>query len=68
MLRLAEQAANAFPSALCLGVHVRIGAHDAPRIAKVNAFRDVLPGVHDRDQNTYVVQVSAYLQGFSEGR
>lgn len=59
-MTICEQAASCFPSTTCVGVDLLVGLDGLFRVAEVNAFGDLLPGIEDRGQDTYDAQVEAY--------
>lgn len=58
--RVAEAAARCFQDSIALGVDVLAGLDGHARVAEVNAFGDLLPGVLHEGQSTYAAQLEAY--------
>jgi hypothetical protein len=59
-MSICKEAAACFPSTVCVGVDLLVGLDGSFRVAEVNAFGDLLPGIVDRGQDTYDAQIEAY--------
>ena len=64
-LTLAEQAALCFPRSLSVGVDILLDYRGRALIGEVNAFGDLLPGLTDRGETTYVAILKAWHQRLS---
>jgi glutathione synthase/RimK-type ligase-like ATP-grasp enzyme len=63
-LRTAEDAAACFPACHYLGVDLMVGTNRRSfRIAEINAFGDLLPGILDQGMDTYEAQLHAWRPG-----
>lgn len=63
MLETCRQAAATFPNVFCLGLDVLIRPNfRSCAVIEANAFGDLLPGVSDRDEDTYTAQINAWRQ------
>lgn len=60
-LRTAEHAAACFPACHYLGVDLMVGTNRRSfRVAEINAFGDLLPGILDHGMDTYEAQLQAW--------
>jgi hypothetical protein len=63
-MAVCEMAAAQFPETICVGVDLLVATDMSFRVAEVNAFGDLLPGVYHNGQDTYDAQVKAYCSLF----